>query len=173
MSLCPDSEQGSNYSRPCFPLVLVLGISSIFCYLQGISIVYIGKAKNLKIFSQKLFTWLLGKIYALNTSWFSLKNKNKNSYSLAEFGISQLQISSIVDKVECRKYPGASQGTQETQETWVPFQVRTIPWNRKCNPLKYSCCEIPWTEGPIRLQSMESQRFRHDWAAEHEHEKRP
>ena len=32
------------------------------------------------------------------------------------------------------------------------------------NPLQYSCQEIPWTEEPSRLQSMGSQRVRHDWA---------
>ena len=31
------------------------------------------------------------------------------------------------------------------------------------NPLQYSCLEIPWTEEPDRVQSMGSQRVRHDW----------
>ena len=31
------------------------------------------------------------------------------------------------------------------------------------NPLQYSCLEIPWTEEPCRLQSMGSQRVRHNW----------
>ena len=30
------------------------------------------------------------------------------------------------------------------------------------NPLQYSCWRIPWTEEPGRLQSMRSQRVRHD-----------
>ena len=30
------------------------------------------------------------------------------------------------------------------------------------NPLQYSCLGIPWTEKPGRLQSMQSQRVRHD-----------
>ena len=30
-------------------------------------------------------------------------------------------------------------------------------------PLQYSCLENPWTEEPGRLQSMGSQRVRHDW----------
>ena len=30
------------------------------------------------------------------------------------------------------------------------------------NPLQYSCLEIPWTEEPGGLQSMGSQRVRHD-----------
>ena len=32
------------------------------------------------------------------------------------------------------------------------------------NPLQYSCLEIPWTEEPGGLQSMELQRAGHDWA---------
>ena len=30
------------------------------------------------------------------------------------------------------------------------------------NPLQYSCLETPWTEKPGGLQSMRSQRVRHD-----------
>jgi len=30
------------------------------------------------------------------------------------------------------------------------------------NPLQYSCLENPWTEGHCRLQSIGSQRVRHD-----------
>ena len=32
------------------------------------------------------------------------------------------------------------------------------------NPLQYSCLRIPWTEEPGRLQSMGSQRVRHNWS---------
>ena len=35
------------------------------------------------------------------------------------------------------------------------------------NPLHYSCLGIPWTEEPGRLQSVGSQRVRHDLASEH------
>ena len=31
------------------------------------------------------------------------------------------------------------------------------------NPLQYLAWKIPWTEEPGRLQSMGSQRVRHDW----------
>ena len=31
------------------------------------------------------------------------------------------------------------------------------------NTLQYSCWRIPWTEEPLGLQSMESQRVGHDW----------
>ena len=57
---------------------------------------------------------------------------------------------------------------QETQETWV------WSWGQK-DPLEEEMAthssifawEIPWTEEPGRLQSMRSQRGRHDWGAEH------
>ena len=35
------------------------------------------------------------------------------------------------------------------------------------NPLQYSCLENPWTEEPDGLQSMGSQRVRHNQATEH------
>ena len=35
------------------------------------------------------------------------------------------------------------------------------------NPLQYSCLENPWTEESGWLQSIGSQRIRHDWASKH------
>ena len=46
-----------------------------------------------------------------------------------------------------------------------PWVVK-IPWRRKCNPLQYSCWEIPQTEEPGWLQSMatvQSKRFGDDY----------
>ena len=37
-----------------------------------------------------------------------------------------------------------------------------FPWRRKCNPLQYSCLEIPLTEKPGGLQYKESQSTRHN-----------
>ena len=37
------------------------------------------------------------------------------------------------------------------------------------NLLKYSCWRIPWTEQPGGLQSMESQKVRHNCVSEHAH----
>ena len=36
------------------------------------------------------------------------------------------------------------------------------PGGGNCNPLQYSCWEIPWTEQPGGLQSKGSQRVGHD-----------
>ena len=38
------------------------------------------------------------------------------------------------------------------------------PGERNDNPLQYSCWRIPWAEEPGGLQSMRSQRVRHNWA---------
>ena len=45
--------------------------------------------------------------------------------------------------------------------------VRKIPGGRNGNPLQYTCLEKPWTEKPGKLQSMGSQRVRHDWTHAH------
>ena len=43
---------------------------------------------------------------------------------------------------------------------WIPRSGRS-PGEGNGNPLLYSCLGNPWTEGPGRLQSMESQGIRH------------
>ena len=44
--------------------------------------------------------------------------------------------------------------------------VRKISWRRKWQPTPvFLSGKIPWTEDPGRLQSMGSQRVRHDWAS--------
>ena len=43
----------------------------------------------------------------------------------------------------------------------IPW-VGKIPGGGDGNPLHYSCLGIQWTEEPDRLQSMGSQRIRHD-----------
>ena len=50
------------------------------------------------------------------------------------------------------------------QETWFDPWVRKIPWSRCQQPtLVFLWGKIPWTEEPGGLQSMGSQRLRHDW----------
>ena len=43
----------------------------------------------------------------------------------------------------------------------IPGSGRS-PGEGNGNPLLYSCLGNPWTEGPGRLQSMGSQRIRHN-----------
>ena len=51
------------------------------------------------------------------------------------------------------------------RETWVQSWVRKIPWRREWQPTPvFLPGESPWTEEPGELQSMGSQRVRHDWA---------
>ena len=46
--------------------------------------------------------------------------------------------------------------------------VRKIPWKRARQPTPvFLPGEFPWTEEPSALQSMGSQRVRHDWATKH------
>ena len=52
---------------------------------------------------------------------------------------------------------------QETQETWVQSPGQEDPLEEKMAPhCSIHAREIPWTEGPGRLQSMGSQRVGHD-----------
>ena len=52
------------------------------------------------------------------------------------------------------------------EETWVwSLDLGRYPGEGNGNPLQYSCLEnIPWTEEPGGLQSMGSQKVRHNWA---------
>ena len=53
---------------------------------------------------------------------------------------------------------------QEMQETGFDPWVRKIPWRRKWQPIpSILAWEVPWTGEPDRLQSMGSQKVRHDW----------
>ena len=42
--------------------------------------------------------------------------------------------------------------------------VGKIPWRRAQQSTPYSCWRIPWTDDSGRLQSIESQRVKHDWS---------
>ena len=58
------------------------------------------------------------------------------------------------------KHPPA---TQEAQETWVQALGREdLLEEETANHSSILVWEIPWTEKPDGLQSMGSQRFRHD-----------
>ena len=50
-------------------------------------------------------------------------------------------------------------------ETWVPSLGQDDPLEKEMAiHSSTTAWKIPWTEGPGRLQSMGSQRVRHDWA---------
>ena len=57
---------------------------------------------------------------------------------------------------------------QNTQETWIgPQDWEDPPEEGMATHSRILAWRIPWTEEPGRLQSMGSQRVRHDWATEH------
>ena len=70
---------------------------------------------------------------------------------------------------------GASQvAVQERQKTWV----RSLSWEDPLEKGMANHCSILawtilWTEEPGRLQSMRSQRVRHDWATEQKEVQKP
>ena len=48
----------------------------------------------------------------------------------------------------------------------IPGSGRS-PGEGNGNPFQYPCQVIPWTEEPGELQSIVSERVRHDWANQH------
>ena len=59
----------------------------------------------------------------------------------------------------------------ETQETQVSSLGQEDPLeDSMATHSSILTWKIPWTEEPGGLQSMQSQRLRHDWGAEHEDE---
>ena len=53
-------------------------------------------------------------------------------------------------------------------ETWVDSWVGKIPWRRAWQPTPvFLPGELPWTEDPGGLQSLGSQRVRHNWVTKH------
>ena len=66
-----------------------------------------------------------------------------------------------------KKYPLAMKDMQEMR---VQSQGQEYPLEEEMTtPSSIHAWKIPWTEEPGGLQSMRSQRVRHDWATEHTH----
>ena len=59
-----------------------------------------------------------------------------------------------------RQYRTCLQSRRRGFNPWV----REIPWRKKATHSSIFAWRIPWTEEAGRLQSMGSQRVRHDWA---------
>ena len=63
-----------------------------------------------------------------------------------------------------RGFPGVSNGKESMWETWVWSLSQEDPLEKEMAIHSLILAwEIPWTEEPGRLQSMRSQRVRHDW----------
>ena len=69
--------------------------------------------------------------------------------------------------VSAVKNPSAMQKTQETK-LWSLGQEDPLEEEMATHSSIFAW-GIPWTEEPGGLQSIESQRFRHDWATDHTH----
>ena len=68
---------------------------------------------------------------------------------------------------DCGIAMGGSDGKASVYNAGDPGLIsvlRRSPGEGNGNPLQDYCLEIPWTEEPGRLQSMGSQRVRHNWA---------
>ena len=64
-------------------------------------------------------------------------------------------------------FPGDSDSKESACNAGNPGSIPGLggfPGKGNGNPLQYSCLENMWTEEPGELQSMGSQRVRHDWA---------
>ena len=65
------------------------------------------------------------------------------------------------------RHPSGSDSKESACDAGDPGSIpgsERSPGEGNGYPLQYSCLEIPWTEEPGRLQSMGSQRVRHNWA---------
>ena len=62
-------------------------------------------------------------------------------------------------------FPGGSEGKATACNAGDPGSIPGLerpPGEGNGNPFQYSCLQNPWTEEPGRLQTIVSQRVRHD-----------
>ena len=87
------------------------------------------------------------------------------------YHLSHLEMRSILEGPICdQSFPGGASGKESTcqcrriKRRWFDPWVRNIPWRRKWQPTPvFLPGESPWTKDPGGLQSVGSQRVRHDW----------
>ena len=73
-----------------------------------------------------------------------------DSLSLASLGLTSLVAQKVIESAYSAGDPGSISGWEDPLEKEMAIQSNTLAW------------KIPWTEEPGRLQSMGSQRVRHD-----------
>ena len=73
-----------------------------------------------------------------------------DSLSLASLGLTSLVAHKVKESAYSAGDPGSISGWEDPLEKEMAIQSNTLAW------------KIPWTEEPGRLQSMGSQRVRHD-----------
>ena len=97
--------------------------------------------------------------YVLKTTE-ELQNSQKGREKTAESHVSVKQVAQLVKKKihrliqEMPEMPVQSLGHADPMEEGMATHSNILAWR------------IPWAEEPVRLQSMGSQRIRHDWATE-------
>ena len=85
--------------------------------------------------------------------------------SLTECCIMRHDVKLVTRCIHHKGFPGGSvvknPPANAEDAGFIPGLGRS-PGEENGNPRQYSCLEIPWTEEPGGLQSMGSQRVRHD-----------
>ena len=74
--------------------------------------------------------------------------------------------SDLGSALQCKDFPGGSDGKASVYNSGDPGSIPRSgrsPGEGNGNPLQYCCLENPMDRGACRLQSMRSQRVRHDW----------
>ena len=99
----------------------------------------------------------------------TLKNNNEKHSSLSyKYGLGRGDTGWVPYAIfSGRGFPGGSDSKVSACNAGDPGLIPGLgrsPGEGNSNLLQHSCLKIPWTDEPDRLESMGSQRVRHDWA---------
>ena len=120
--------------------------------------------------------------------YVTLKKKCAASYTMT-FTVRPISISEMLERkyihtnicthtnpyVCVRNFPGGASGKEcacqyrRHKRCEVDPWIGKIPWSRAWQPISVFMPVSSWTDEPGRLQSMGSQRFRHNCATDHIH----
>ena len=101
--------------------------------------------------------------------WFAFCKLVEKCVCMSAMSTHSLRVKWTVKLKTIRGFPSGTSGKEPTCNAGDVRDVGSIPGSERFpkaghgNPLQYSCLENPWTEEPGRLQSVGSQRVRHDW----------
>ena len=100
--------------------------------------------------------------------------RDRGAWWAAVYGVAQsrtrlMRLSSSSSSHMVWGFPGVSVVNNLPDSHEFSPWVRKIPWRKKWQPAPVFLSGKPWAEEPARLQSMETQRIRHDWAHTHAH----
>ena len=118
-------------------------------------------------------TWVLMHLPQYGRPRQSRNDQQKGPFILRPFcgfwgnWIFILSSTAAITNIQHYNFPGGSESKESSamQETWVLSLDQEDPLEKQmATHLSTLAWKIPWTEEPGRLQSMGSQRVRHDWA---------